>query len=70
MLTASIPTAIVTTFYGLIIANMVFAPLARFVQRRADAEEEHRQSLIGWLTSELAREGVRTGRRLREQAAA
>lgn len=70
MLTASIPTAIVTTFYGLIIANMVFAPLARFVQRRADAEEEHRQGLIGWLTSELAREGVRTGRRLREQAAA
>lgn len=69
MLTSSIPTAIITTFYGLIIANMVFSPLARFVQRRAIAEEEQRQSLIDWLTLELSRDGLMGKPRPRQVAA-
>ena len=70
MLTNSIPGAIITTFYGLLIANLLFAPLARFAQRRADAEEEQRQDLIDWLTDELASEGIRAERRRDERIAA
>ncbi len=69
MLSSSIPTAIITTFYGLIIANMVFAPLARFLQRRANAEEDQRQQLIDWLTHELSRDGVKPRQRPRQVAA-
>lgn len=61
MLSSNIPTAIITTLYGLVAANLVFAPLARLVERRAVAEEAERQKLIDWLASELAREGVRQG---------
>ncbi|MDD3800075.1 MAG: MotA/TolQ/ExbB proton channel family protein [Novosphingobium sp.] len=59
MLSTSIPTAIVTTFYGLMAANLLFAPLARLIERRADREEAERQKLIDWLADELAREGMR-----------
>ena len=69
MLSNSIPGAIVTTFYGLMLANLIFAPLARFVQRRSDEEEAERQKLIDWLAIELAREGIRPGGS-REQMAA
>ena len=69
MLSTSIPGAIITTFYGLMAANLLFAPLARFVQRRSDMEEAERQKLIDWLAGELAREGVRQGPP-REQIAA
>lgn len=58
-ISSSIPAAIVTTFYGLMAANMLFAPLGQFIQRRADKEEAERDELIKWLTDELAREGVR-----------
>lgn len=61
MLSSSIPTAIITTLYGLVAANLVFAPLARLIERRATSEEAERQKLIEWLASELAREGVRQG---------
>ncbi len=61
MLSSNIPTAIITTLYGLVAANLVFAPLARLIERRAFAEEAERQKLIDWLASELAREGVRQG---------
>ena len=69
MLSSSIPTAIITTFYGLLIANVVFAPLARFVQRRASTEEDQRQQLIDWLSHELTRDGVKPRQRPRQAAA-
>lgn len=59
MMSTSIPAAIITTFYGLVAAHMLFAPLARFIARRADVEESERDRLIEWLTGELEREGVR-----------
>lgn len=59
MLSSNIPGAIITTFYGLMLANLIFAPLARFIQRRSDEEDAKRQELIDWLAIELAREGIR-----------
>lgn len=56
LLSNSIPMAIVTTFYGLIAAHLLFAPLARFIERRSEKEEGERQKLVDWLASELERE--------------
>lgn len=59
LLSSSIPMAIVTTFYGLIAAHLLFAPLALFVERRATKEECERRKLVDWLASELATECAR-----------
>lgn len=53
LLSTSIPMAIVTTLYGLLVANLLFAPLARLVERRAASEESQRQQLVDWLAEEL-----------------
>ena len=64
MLTGSIPMAVVTTFLGVIAAHLFFAPIARFIERRAEKEEYERQKLVDWLAREVARESAReTGRR-------
>lgn len=52
-LNGAISTAVVTTLYGLLLANLLFAPLARMVERRAHAEEQARQEVIDWLTAQL-----------------
>lgn len=54
MAVASIGLAIVTTLYGLMLAHLVFHPLASLVERRGAAEEEERQMLIDWLARQLA----------------
>src|SRR5690606_31529900 len=46
----AIGMAVTTTFYGLIAANFLFAPLAGAIARRARAEEQARQDLLAWLT--------------------
>lgn len=56
LLSNSIPMAIVTTFYGLIAAHLMFAPLARFIERRSEKEEGERQKLVNWLAEELEQE--------------
>lgn len=53
MMATSIPAAIVATFYGLMGAHLLFAPLARLVERRAAREELERQKLIDWLAAEM-----------------
>lgn len=50
----AISMAVVTTLYGLLLANLVLAPLSRVIERRAMAEERERQALIDWLTEQLA----------------
>lgn len=52
--TGAIAMAVVTTLYGLLLANLVLAPLARMVERKALAEENDRQALIDWLAEQLA----------------
>lgn len=51
----AIATAVVTTLYGLVLANFVFGPLAGAVARRSRAEETAREDLIGWLAAAVER---------------
>lgn len=51
---AAISMAVLTTLYGLLLANMVMAPLARMVERHAHAEEKGRQEVIDWLAWQVA----------------
>jgi chemotaxis protein MotA len=52
-LNGAISMAVVTTLYGLLLANLLLAPLARMVERHAQAEEVARTDVIDWLTSQL-----------------
>lgn len=52
-LTGTISMAVLTTLYGLLLANLVFAPLARMVERIAAEEEAQRQELVDWLTAQV-----------------
>lgn len=49
----TISLAVLTTLYGLLLANLVLAPLARIVDRRAQAEERARQEIVDWLAAKL-----------------
>ncbi len=50
----AISMAVLTTLYGLLLANLVLAPLARMVERAANAEEAERQKLVDWLAEQVA----------------
>ena len=52
-LTGTISMAVLTTLYGLLLANLLFAPLARLVERVAAEEEAQRQDLVDWLTAQV-----------------
>ncbi|WP_395391883.1 MotA/TolQ/ExbB proton channel family protein [Novosphingobium sp. BL-8A] len=51
--TRVISLAVLTTLYGLLLGNLVFAPLARVVARRASDEEAERQKVIDWLAGQV-----------------
>ncbi|MBS0477208.1 MAG: MotA/TolQ/ExbB proton channel family protein [Proteobacteria bacterium] len=51
--TGAIAMAVTTTLYGLLLANLVLAPLARRIERAALAEEVERQTVIDWLTEQI-----------------
>jgi len=50
----TISMAVLTTLYGLIAANFLFAPLARMVDRKASMEEADRQKILDWLAEQVA----------------
>lgn len=50
----TISMAVLTTLYGLLLANFVFAPLAKAVDRKAQAEEAERQKILDWLAEQVA----------------
>ena len=50
----AIGMAVQATLYGLVLANLVLAPLARLIERREQREDKARQVLIDWLLRELA----------------
>lgn len=56
--TGSIAMAVITTLYGLLGANLVLAPLARIVERKAAAEEADRQLVIDWIAAQVAAPGA------------
>lgn len=55
-LTGAISMAVLTTLYGLLSANLVLAPLARMVERKAAAEEAERQHIVDWLARQIAKD--------------
>lgn len=50
----AIAMAVTTTLYGLLLANLVLAPIARMIERAAQAEERDRQAVIEWLAAQVA----------------
>lgn len=51
--TAAIAMAVLTTLYGLLVANLIFAPLSRVIERAAEREELERQRLVDWLARQV-----------------
>lgn len=68
-LNGAIAMAVITTLYGLLLANIVLAPLARMVERHAQAEELARQHVIDWLTAQLEQAMPSRIQQLRAQVA-
>jgi chemotaxis protein MotA len=50
----AIGMAVLTTLYGLLLANLVLAPLARVIERAAAKEERERQLTVDWLAAQVA----------------
>lgn len=50
----AIAMAVLTTLYGLLLANLVLGPLARAVDRAIGREEAERQKLVDWLVGQVA----------------
>ncbi|MBN9504985.1 MAG: MotA/TolQ/ExbB proton channel family protein [Altererythrobacter sp.] len=67
---SAIGMAVTTTFYGLISANFLYAPLAGAIGRRARAEEQARQDLLDWLTEAVERAAPAPRRSMQSKAAA
>lgn len=51
---STISMAVLTTLYGLLLANLLLAPLSRMVERRAEREERERKEVIDWLAWQVA----------------
>ena len=51
--TGAISMAVVTTLYGLLGANLLLAPLARTIERKAASEEGDRQAVIDWIAAQV-----------------
>ncbi|GGY92618.1 MotA/TolQ/ExbB proton channel family protein [Novosphingobium colocasiae] len=67
--TGAISMAVLTTLYGLVLGNIVFAPLSRMVARAAAREERARQQVLDWLEQQLV-QALPTNRRPQVEAAA
>lgn len=52
--TDAISMAVLTTLYGLLLGNIVFAPLGRMAARMAAREEKARQQVLDWMEEQLA----------------
>jgi chemotaxis protein MotA len=69
---SAIGMAVLTTLYGLLASNLLFAPIARVIERAANAEEAARQDIVDWLAGQLAESEPSLGpveRRRRPEAA-
>lgn len=49
----AISMAVLTTLYGLLLGNLVFAPIARVIARAAAHEERERQRVLDWLEEQV-----------------
>jgi len=57
----AISMAVLSTLYGLLLANFILAPLSRLVERAATKEERERQKIVDWLARQVA-PTIRKGR--------
>lgn len=53
----AIAMAVVTTLYGLVAANFLFAPIAAAIARRSRQEERDRDEVLEWLAEGVRRTG-------------
>ena len=53
-LMGAVGMAVISTLYGLLAAHLVLMPLARWMERSAEREEEDRNLLFDWLGQQLA----------------
>ena len=60
----AIGTAVLTTLYGLLLSNFVFAPLASLVDRKARNEDLAREELFAWMEAKILEADPRTRRPL------
>lgn len=51
--TKAISMAVLTTLYGLMLGNVVFAPISRVIARAAAREEKERQKVLDWLEEQV-----------------
>lgn len=50
---SAISMAVLTTLYGLLLGNLLLAPLSRRVERQVEAEEAARREIADWLIAKL-----------------
>lgn len=72
-ITGAIALSVVTTLYGILLANLLLAPLARLIERAAAREEAARQEVVDWLAAQVSealprRKTVHAQHHLLEQA--
>lgn len=54
MFLSAISQSVLATLYGLLLANILLAPLARAIERHAEREEKVRQELIDWIAGQFS----------------
>lgn len=54
MFMSAISMSVLATLYGLLLANILLAPLARAIERRAERDEAARQDIVDWLAAQFA----------------
>ncbi|MBX7500551.1 MotA/TolQ/ExbB proton channel family protein [Qipengyuania sp. YG27] len=69
-LVGAIAMAVVTTLYGLVAANFLFAPLASAITRKSRQEESDRDEVLEWLEHGIRQTGVRNVSPLPQREAA
>lgn len=65
---AAVGTAVLSSLYGVLTANLFCIPLARAIERRGEREEEVRTKLLGWFESELVGGSPRSVRPVQDAA--
>lgn len=51
---SAVSTAVLTSLYGALIANLVCFPLSSAIERRGLADEQHREELADWFAAHIA----------------
>lgn len=53
-ITGAIALSVMTTLYGILLANLLLAPVAHLIERAAAREEAARQEVVDWLAAQVA----------------